>query len=343
MIPRTSPASHAPLVVVHDEDDVGPVEHVGVDADERVGGGAGGSHVEVGALAEHALGGRAALAVLAADEEHAAWDRLRASASTLVRSNLSGCAIVDRAVVARLVASVARPLPRIATQRQTPRGRRRRPNATSRNVRAADERRRERRSVLLAGRHAAHLSVDAPRLPVRSDLHDEGRRHRTSGASAPAPAGRPAAISIPADRRSCSRPRTKRRRRARRARASRAATSGRSTPATTSTARRPTARSSRRSRAPTGYDAEATIAPDGLIVFTSVRDGDMEIYTMKARRLGREAADQPSRSGRRAVLLAGTASASSFAAASSDRARSWTTTGAAEGRRCGARRRSSCS
>jgi TolB protein len=31
-----------------------------------------------------------------------------------------------------------------------------------------------------------------------------------------------------------------------------------------------------------GYDAEATIAPDGLIAFTSVRDGDMEIYTMKS-------------------------------------------------------------
>jgi Tol biopolymer transport system component len=31
-----------------------------------------------------------------------------------------------------------------------------------------------------------------------------------------------------------------------------------------------------------GYDAEATIAPDGLIVFTSVRDGDMEIYSMRA-------------------------------------------------------------
>jgi len=30
-----------------------------------------------------------------------------------------------------------------------------------------------------------------------------------------------------------------------------------------------------------GYDAEATIAPDGLIVFTSVRDGDMEIYSMR--------------------------------------------------------------
>ena len=27
-----------------------------------------------------------------------------------------------------------------------------------------------------------------------------------------------------------------------------------------------------------GYDAEATIGPDGRIVFTSVRDGDMEIY-----------------------------------------------------------------
>jgi Tol biopolymer transport system component len=30
-----------------------------------------------------------------------------------------------------------------------------------------------------------------------------------------------------------------------------------------------------------GYDAEATIAPDGVVAFTSVRDGDMEIYSMK--------------------------------------------------------------
>lgn len=30
-----------------------------------------------------------------------------------------------------------------------------------------------------------------------------------------------------------------------------------------------------------GYDAEATIGPDGRVVFTSVRDGDMEIYSMK--------------------------------------------------------------
>ena len=31
-----------------------------------------------------------------------------------------------------------------------------------------------------------------------------------------------------------------------------------------------------------GYDAEATIGADGRIVFTSVRDGDMEIYSMNA-------------------------------------------------------------
>ena len=54
-----------------------------------------------------------------------------------------------------------------------------------------------------------------------------------------------------------------------------------------------------------GYDAEATIAPDGLIVFTSVRDGDMEIYSMKADGSDVQAADQPSRARRRAVLLVG--------------------------------------
>ncbi len=38
--------------------------------------------------------------------------------------------------------------------------------------------------------------------------------------------------------------------------------------------------SSRRLTSTPGYDAEATIGPDGRIVFTSVRDGDMEIYSM---------------------------------------------------------------
>ena len=67
---------------------------------------------------------------------------------------------------------------------------------------------------------------------------------------------------------------------ARRARATRAATSGRSTTRTTSSARRPTDRIRGASPARPGYDAEATIGPDGRIVFTSVRDGDMEIYSM---------------------------------------------------------------
>jgi TolB protein len=31
-----------------------------------------------------------------------------------------------------------------------------------------------------------------------------------------------------------------------------------------------------------GYDAEPTVAPDGTIVFTSERDGDLDIYTMRA-------------------------------------------------------------
>jgi TolB protein len=31
-----------------------------------------------------------------------------------------------------------------------------------------------------------------------------------------------------------------------------------------------------------GYDAEATVGPDGTVVFTSTRDGDLEIYTMHA-------------------------------------------------------------
>ena len=53
-----------------------------------------------------------------------------------------------------------------------------------------------------------------------------------------------------------------------------------------------------------GYDAEATIAKDGTIVFTSVRDGDMEIYSMNAGRQRRDAPDQSPGSGRRAVLLA---------------------------------------
>ena len=44
----------------------------------------------------------------------------------------------------------------------------------------------------------------------------------------------------------------------------------------------PDGSNSQRLTATPGYDAEATIGPDGRIVFTSVRDGDMEIYSMNA-------------------------------------------------------------
>jgi TolB protein len=43
---------------------------------------------------------------------------------------------------------------------------------------------------------------------------------------------------------------------------------------------RPDGTNLQRLTATPGYDAEATIGPDGRIVFTSVRDGDMEIYSM---------------------------------------------------------------
>jgi Tol biopolymer transport system component len=46
---------------------------------------------------------------------------------------------------------------------------------------------------------------------------------------------------------------------------------------------RPDGSDVRRLTATPGYDAEATVSPDGrAIVFTSVRDGDLEIYTMRA-------------------------------------------------------------
>ena len=52
-----------------------------------------------------------------------------------------------------------------------------------------------------------------------------------------------------------------------------------------------------------GYDAEATIAPDGLIAFTSVRDGDMEIYTMRGDGSGVRRLTNKSGARRRSVLL----------------------------------------
>ena len=160
---------------------------------------------------------------------------------------------------------------------------------------AADARRRERRSVFLARRHAADLPVHARRLSLRSDLHDEDRRHRPAQVSTGTgrttcgyfyPGGKQILFASTHEASPACPPKPSYERgyvwpiyagydiyRAN-------ADGSNLTPLT---------------RTP-GYDAEATIAPDGLIVFTSVRDGDMEIYSMKADGSDVQASDQPSRS-----------------------------------------------
>ena len=69
--------------------------------------------------------------------------------------------------------------------------------------------------------------------------------------------------------------------------------------------RRSTGAISGGSLASPGYDAEATIAPDGRIVFTSMRDGDLDLYVIGRRRRERAAAHGPARLRRRPVLLVG--------------------------------------
>ena len=61
----------------------------------------------------------------------------------------------------------------------------------------------------------------------------------------------------------------------------------------------------RRLAASPGYDAEGTIAPDGRIVFTSMRDGDLDLYVADADGGQRAAAHGPARLRRRPVLLLG--------------------------------------
>lgn len=66
---------HAPqrldLHRIHREDDVGPLEHAHVDADQRIFFRASGPHIKIVALAENTLGGGAAVAIQTADEENA--------------------------------------------------------------------------------------------------------------------------------------------------------------------------------------------------------------------------------------------------------------------------------
>ena len=65
----------------------------------------------------------------------------------------------------------------------------------------------------------------------------------------------------------------------------------------------PTDRTSMQLTKTPGYDAEATIARDGRIVFTSVRDGDMDIYSMNGDGSDVKPSDESAGSGRRPVLF----------------------------------------
>ena len=134
----------------------------------------------------------------------------------------------------------------------------------------------------------AYFSFDGKRLTfqttartrLRSDLHDEDRRHRHRSSSAPARAGRPAASTTPDGKIILY-----------------ASThlGGDACPPVPGrengyvwpvydtydifSVNADGSDLTRLTNTP-GYDAEATIAKDGRIVFTSVRDGDMDIYSM---------------------------------------------------------------
>ena len=75
-----------------------------------------------------------------------------------------------------------------------------------------------------------------------------------------------------------------------------------------------------------GYDAEATIGPDGRVVFTSVRDGDMEIYSMNGDGTDVRRLTAPAGARRRAVLLARREADRVPRARARRRGRRWTTT-----------------
>lgn len=66
-----APAERAALLVVHDENEVGPLQHPGVHACERLRGRAGRSHFEVGTFAKDAFRGRTAHAIVPAQEQNA--------------------------------------------------------------------------------------------------------------------------------------------------------------------------------------------------------------------------------------------------------------------------------
>ena len=162
--------------------------------------------------------------------------------------------------------------------------------AASQSTQPVERHLRNIKQLTFGGENAeAYFSFDGKKLTfqstgeyaLRSDFHDE---HRRDGREAAELAARPDDLQPfhagqQVDRLRLDAPR---RRRVPAGAGPRAwATSGRSTTRyDIFTHQRRRHRTSTRLTTTTGYDAEATIAKDGRIVFTSMRDGDMDIYSM---------------------------------------------------------------
>ena len=147
---------------------------------------------------------------------------------------------------------------------------------------AADLRRRERRGLFLVRRSRSDLSVHARQQAVRPDLRDEDRRLR----AAPRQHRRgPHDVLVLHPGQAARRLRLDAPRRQRHVPPKPDFSRGYVWPVyDTYDIFRANADGTGLTRLTTtpGYDAEATIGRDGRIVFTSVRDGDMEIYSMNA-------------------------------------------------------------
>jgi hypothetical protein len=137
-------------------------------------------------------------------------------------------------------------------------------------------------AYFLRRRQTTHLPINARRPRLRSDLHDERRRlEREDDLQRRRP--HDVFLLLP-ERESAffTRQHISAISSVRRDPTSRKVTSGPCIRRSTSSPRSPTARSETTDKH-AGYDAETTITLDGKkLVFTSMRDGDLDIYTMDA-------------------------------------------------------------
>ena len=86
--------------LLHDEDDVGPIDQLGAERRLGVAVRSSGGGFDIGALREHLLGGRAAQLVLAADEENVLQRLLAAGAAHgLDHDDVTALHLLDRGLV----------------------------------------------------------------------------------------------------------------------------------------------------------------------------------------------------------------------------------------------------